>query len=159
MHPRLNYTAAAPAGIRAIYALETHLRNSSGLEPALLELVRLRASQINGCAYCMDMHTKDARALGESEPRLHVLSAWREAPFYTDREQAALLWTEHVTLIHRERVPDAIYERVREQFGEEEIVNLTLAVVAINAWNRLAITFRSVAGEYQPRSQKAAAGA
>ena len=157
MKPRINYMAAAPSAVRALYALETWVRKSSGLEPALLELVRLRASQINGCAYCIDMHSKDARALGESEQRLHVLSAWREAPFYTDRERAALLWTEHVTLISQDHVPDAIYETVRQQFTEEEIVNLTTALAAINAWNRLAIAFRALPGEYQPKQQAIAA--
>ena len=156
MQPRLNYTAAAPAAVRAVYGLEMYLRKSSGLEPALLELVRLRASQINGCAYCMDMHSKDARANGEDQSRLDVLSAWREAPFYSDRERAALLWTEQVTLIHREHVPDAVYEEVREQFSEVEIVNLTVAVATINAWNRLAISFRAAPGEYQAQQHKSA---
>ena len=103
-----------------------------GLEPLLLELVRMRASQINGCAYCLDMHGKDARALGESEQRLYTLSAWREAPFYTPRERAALLWTEELTLLNERHVPDAVYEEVRPHFSEEELVNLTLAIVAIN---------------------------
>jgi AhpD family alkylhydroperoxidase len=157
MKPRINFMTTAPAASRALYALDTWVRKSSGLDPALLELVRLRASQINGCAYCIDMHSKDALALGESEQRLHVLSAWREAPFYTDRERAALLWTEHVTLVSQDHVPDTIYETVRQQFTEEEMVNLTLAVVAINGWNRFAIAFRSVPGEYQPQQRAMAA--
>ena len=157
MKPRINFMTTAPAASRALYALDTWVRKSSGLDPALLELVRLRASQINGCAYCIDMHSKDALALGESEQRLHVLSAWREAPLYTDRERAALLWTEHVTLVSQDHVPDTIYETVRQQFTEEEMVNLTLAVVAINGWNRFAIAFRSVPGEYQPQQRVMAA--
>ena len=157
MKPRINFMTTAPAASRALYALDTWVRKSSGLDPALLELVRLKASQINGCAYCIDMHSKDAVALGESEQRLHVLSAWREAPFYTDRERAALLWTEHVTLVSQDHVPDTIYETVRQQFTEEEMVNLTLAVVAINGWNRFAIAFRSVPGEYQPQQRAMAA--
>jgi AhpD family alkylhydroperoxidase len=157
MKPRINFMTAAPAASRALYALDTWVRKSSGLDPALLELVRLRASQINGCAYCIDMHSKDALALGENEQRLYVLSAWREAPFYTDRERAALLWTEHVTLISQDHVPDTIYDTVQQQFTEEELVNLTLAVVAINGWNRLAIAFRSVPGEYKPQQRAMAA--
>ncbi|MBV8553827.1 MAG: carboxymuconolactone decarboxylase family protein [Acidobacteriaceae bacterium] len=135
--------------MKAMYGLEGPLRNS-GLEPALRELVKTRASQINGCAYCIDMHTKDARAQGESEQRLYALNAWRETPFYTDRERAALEWTEHLTLIAGKGVPDDLYQRVREHFSEEEIVKLTLAVVQINGWNRLAIAFRAPAGNYQP---------
>lgn len=157
MKPRLDYMPVAPSASRSMYALETWVRQSSGLEPALLELVRLRASQINGCAYCMDMHSKDALAAGERDERLHVLAAWREAPFYTDRERAALLWTEHVTLINQDHVPDRVYETARQQFTEEELVNLTMAVVVINGWNRLAIAFRSVPGEYQPPQHAAAA--
>src|SRR5215470_194401 len=126
------------------------LVQTSGLEPSLLELVKFRASQINGCAYCLDMHSKDARARGESEQRLYALSAWRETPFFTDRERAALEWTEAVTLIHDGHAPDAVYEEVRKRFTEEEMVNLTMAIVAINGWNRLAIGFRAVPGEYQP---------
>lgn len=114
----------------------------------------MRASQLNGCAYCLDMHSKDARAEGETEQRLYGLSAWREAPYYTDRERAALEWTEAVTLVSRDQVPDEVYEQVRRQFSEDELVNLTLAVVAINGWNRLAISFRAVPGTYQ-RQQRA----
>jgi AhpD family alkylhydroperoxidase len=121
-----------------------------GLEHPLLELVKTRASQINGCAYCIDMHTKDARAAGETEQRLYGLSAWREAPFYTDRERAALEWTEALTLISEDEISDELYARVRERFSEEEIVNLTMAIVAINGWNRLAVPFRAVPGSYEP---------
>lgn len=138
--------------------LETYLRKSSKLEPALMELVRMRASQINGCAYCLDMHSKDARAAGETEQRLYALNAWEETPFYTERERAALAWTEALTLISETHAPDAVYEEVRKQFSEEELVNLTLAIVAINGWNRMAIGFRAVPGSYQP-SHRAQAGA
>lgn len=121
-----------------------------GLEKPLLELIKTRASQINGCAYCLDMHTKDARHHGESEQRLYALSAWRETPFYTERERAALAWTEAVTLIADGHAPDELYAEVRQHFTEEELVNLTLAIITINSWNRLAISFRSVPGTYQP---------
>ena len=148
MQPRIDYNNVAPGALKAMYGLEVYVRHS-GLEPALLELVKLRASQLNGCAYCIDMHTKDARARGESEQRLYLLDAWHESPFYTERERAALEWTEAVTRIADGHVPDSVYERVREQFSEQELVNLTMAVVAINGWNRLAISFRSVPGSYQ----------
>lgn len=130
-------------------ALEKYV-NQSGLERPLIELVKLRASQINGCAYCIDMHTKDARAAGESEQRLYALTAWRETPFYSERERAALAWTEAVTLIADGHVPDEVYEQARTQFSEKELVDLTMAVIAINGWNRLAISFRTVPGTYQP---------
>src|SRR5215217_7005760 len=122
----------------------------SGLEPSLLELVKLRASQINGCAYCLDMHTKDARARGESEQRLYLLDAWRESPFYSARERAALAWTEAVTLVAESRVPDAVYAEVRRQFSDDELLALTMAVITINAWNRLNVALRTVPGAYQP---------
>src|SRR5207302_4709550 len=134
---RFEYGKVAPGAYKAMLGLERYLAHCD-LEPSLKELVKTRASQINGCAYCIDMHTKDARARGESEQRLYALSAWRETPFYTERERAALAWTEAVTLIASEHVPDAIYEEVRRHFSEEELVNLTLAVVAINGWNRFA---------------------
>src|SRR5437899_7482613 len=134
MQARVEYWKVAPETLTAMRAVETYVRESS-LEPALLELARLRASQINGCAYCIDMHTKDARARGETEQRLYGLSAWREAPFYSERERAALEWTEAVTLISQDHVPDELYERVRREFTEAELINLTLAVVAINGWN------------------------
>ncbi|MGZ3622790.1 MAG: carboxymuconolactone decarboxylase family protein [Ktedonobacteraceae bacterium] len=148
MEERVKYARAAPHGYRAMAALQDYV-DDCGLEPLLLELVKMRASQINGCAYCIDMHSKDARAMGESEQRLYELSAWRETPFYTERERAALLWTEELTLISQSHVPDAIYNEVRQHFSEEELVNLTLAIVAINGWNRLAISFRSQPGTYQ----------
>jgi AhpD family alkylhydroperoxidase len=129
--------------------IERYVRGC-GLEHPLLELVKTRASQINRCAYCIDMHTRDARAGGESEQRLYALSAWRDTPFFSPRERAALEWTEALTLIAVNDIPDALYDRVREQFGEEEIVNLSLAIIGINGWNRLAIPFRSVPGSYQP---------
>ena len=149
MEPRIKYTQVAPEGYQAMRALDRYAR-SSGLEPALLELVKLRASQINGCAYCIDMHTKDARARGETEQRLYALSAWRETPFYTERERAALAWTEAVTLVAETHVPDSVFALTREQFAEKELVDLTLAIVAINGWNRLAISFRTVPGSYAP---------
>jgi AhpD family alkylhydroperoxidase len=124
---------------------------SSGLEKSLYELVKTRASQINGCAFCLDMHTKDARKAGETEQRLYALSAWHETPFYSERERAALEWTEALTLISDTDVPDALYENVRKQFNESEIVALTIAIVAINGWNRLAISFRTVPGSYNPK--------
>jgi len=132
-----------------MWGLERFVRES-GLETPLLELVRLRASQINGCAYCIDMHTKDARAEGESEQRLYALNAWRETPFFSPRERAALEWTEAVTEISSSRAPDDVFERVSAEFSESELVNLTMAIVAINGWNRLAISFRTVPGTYQP---------
>jgi AhpD family alkylhydroperoxidase len=156
MEARIEYAKVSPGALRAMYALETYVRQS-GLEPSLLELVKTRASQINGCAYCIDMHTKDARAHGESEQRLYGLSAWRETSFYSERERAALAWTEAVTLIADGHAPDAVYEETRQHFTEEELVDLTLAVVAINGWNRLAISFRAVPGTYQPRETAAAA--
>jgi len=154
MKSRLDAQKASPAALHAMSALEVAVRKSSKLEPALLELVKMRASQINGCAYCLDMHSKDARAAGESEQRLYTLDAWRETPFFTDRERAALAWTEAVTLVAEGHVPDAVYEEVRPHFSEEELVNLTMAVVAINGWNRLSIAFRAVPGEYQPAARK-----
>ncbi len=150
MESRLNYRTVAPGALEAMLGLERYT-HSSGLEPALLELVKMRASQINGCGYCLDMHSKDARAAGESEQRLYVLPAWREAPFYSDRERAALAWTEAVTLISANDVPDPLYEQVREHFSEKELVDLTLAIIAINGWNRLAISFRAEVGSYRPR--------
>jgi AhpD family alkylhydroperoxidase len=155
MNPRLDFMTAAPKGAaQALFGLEAYIRHS-GLEHTLLELVKTRASQINGCAYCIDMHTKDARAEGETEQRLYGLTAWRETPFYSERERAALEWTEALTLISQNNVPDELYERVRKQFTEAELINLSLAVVAINGWNRLAIPFRSVPGSYE-RSSSAA---
>src|SRR6266705_2893726 len=149
MKPRMNYLHAAPAAYKALLGLEQYVRGS-GIEPKTLHLLKIRASQINGCAYCIDMHTKDARAAGETEQRIYALDAWREAPFFSEKERAALALTESVTLISEDHVPDSVFEQTLAQFSEAEIVNLTLAVATINAWNRLAITFRSVPGEYQP---------
>ena len=148
MQSRWNYMQAGAGAYHAMLGLEEYLKKC-GLEPSLLHLIKMRASQINGCAYCLDMHSKDARAMGESEQRLYELNAWRETPFYTERERAALLWTEELTLISQGHAPDAVYEEVRQHFSEEELVNLTLAIVAINGWNRLAIGFRSQPGVYQ----------
>src|SRR5882757_8169922 len=143
MQPRLNPYKAAPEMMKALGALETTIQDS-GLEISLIDLVKTRASQINGCAYCIHMHTKDARGRGESEERLYLLNAWRESPLYSDRERAALAWTEAVTLVSQTHVPDSVYEEVRKAFSEAEIVKLTMLVATINAWNRIAISFRSV---------------
>ena len=153
MEPRMDYAKSAQGAYGAMLGLERYL-HSCGLEIGLLHLIKLRTSQINGCAYCIDMHWKDLRAIGESEQRLYGLDAWRESPYYTDRERAALEWTEAVTLITEGRVPDAVYEAVRPHFTEKELADLTLGVCTINAWNRLAIAARSVPGEYQPASLK-----
>lgn len=144
---RVDYRRVFPEAIRAMGGLEQTVRESS-LEPTLLELVKMRASQLNGCAYCLDMHSKDARARGESEQRLYLLSAWREAPCYSERERAALAWCEALTLVARTGAPDDVYERLATQFDEQEIVALTLAIVAINGWNRFAVGLRSPVGEY-----------
>ncbi|HEV3455383.1 MAG TPA: carboxymuconolactone decarboxylase family protein [Thermoanaerobaculia bacterium] len=149
MKPRLSYAKAAPGVYEAMDALERYLKDC-GLDQRLLLLVQLRASQINGCAYCLDMHWKDLMAVGEKEQRLYSLAAWRECPYYTDRERAALEWTEAVTLVARDHVPDPVYEAARRQLGEKELCDLTLAVAAINAWNRLSIAARTVPGAYQP---------
>ena len=155
--PRLDYAKVAAGAAQAMYALERYVRHC-GLEPPLLELVKLRASQINGCAYCVDMHTKDARAHGETEQRLYAVVVWREAPFFTARERAALAWTEAVTLVSRDQVPDSVYEVARQHFSDKELADLTMAVIAINGWNRLAISFRTVAGTYQPAPLESTAG-
>ncbi len=149
MQQRLSYSKVSPEGTDILQKLERYVK-SSGLEADLLELIKLRASQINGCAYCIDMHTKDARTHGESEQRLYGVSAWYEAPFYSDRERAALAWTEAVTEISKDHVPDEVYDEARKFFSEKELVDLTFAVIAINSWNRLAISFRTLAGSYQP---------
>jgi AhpD family alkylhydroperoxidase len=157
MQQRIDYKQVAPDGYRMMLGLEAYVR-SSGIEHSLLELVKTRVSQINGCAYCLDMHTLDARAGGETEQRLHVLAAWREAPFYSDRERAALAWAEALTEISVNGVPDALYADVRQHFDEKALVDLTLAIVAINGWNRLAIPFRSQAGTYVPPGTRSSAG-
>ena len=152
---RLSYAKASPGGFAAIRGLQAYV-DGCGLEHSLLELVKTRASQINGCAYCLDMHTKDARAAGETEQRLYTLPAWRETPFFSARERAALAWTEEVTRIADSHVDDALYAQLREHFSEKEIVDLTLAIITINGWNRLAIPFRSAVGGYQPARAKVA---
>lgn len=149
MQTRLNYGKAAPGVYDAMDALDQYLAQS-GLDESLLHLVRLRASQINGCAYCLDMHWKDLRALGEGEQRLYSLDAWRECPYYSDRERAALAWAEAVTLVTNGHVSDAAHEQARAFFSEKELSDLTLAVATINAWNRLSIAARLVPGNYQP---------
>jgi len=154
--PRIDHSRVSPGANQAMYAIERYVRQCL-LDPQLLELVKLRASQINGCAYCVDMHTKDARARGETEQRLYAVVVWREAPFFTQRERAALAWTEAVTLVSRDQVPDDVFEIARKQFSDKELVDLTMAIVAINGWNRLAISFRAVAGTYQPAPAGAAA--
>jgi AhpD family alkylhydroperoxidase len=149
MQARINYVKTAPGVYKAMSSLEEYLHHSE-LEPQLLLLVKMRASQINGCAYCLDMHSKDLRANGESEQRIYGLDAWEETPYYTDRERAALAWTEAVTRVAVGHVPDQVYEEVRPHFSEKELADLTLAIAAINAWNRLAIAGRAVPGAYQP---------
>lgn len=157
MEARMSYAKAAPGVYKAMLGLESYL-GECGLEANLLDLVRLRASQINGCAYCLDMHSKDLRARGESEQRLYLLDAWQDSPFYTERERAALAWTEAVTLVTNGHVPDDVYEQARAHFSEKELADLTLAVVAINGWNRLNVSFRTVPGKYQPAQSAKGAG-
>jgi AhpD family alkylhydroperoxidase len=150
MQKRLDYSKVALGAVQAMYKLHKYSEDS-GLERSLLELIKTRVSQINGCAYCIDMHTKDARALGESEQRLYALNAWRETPFYSDRERAALGWAEAITLISQSHASDEEFEAARSQFGEEELVKLTMAIITINGWNRLAIAFRETPGLYQSK--------
>ena len=145
MEARLDYYAAAPRAVRALIGLETYLAGC-GLEKPLRELVKLRASQLNGCGFCIDMHWRDARKEGEEERRLYLLDAWRESPGYSDRERAALAWTEAVTLVADGHVPDDVFNAVRPHFSDKELADLTLAVAAINAWNRMSISFRAVPG-------------
>ena len=149
MKPRLKSYEVAKGAMEAMLCLEKYIAQT-GLEPGLLHMIKLRASQINGCAYCLDMHWKDARAIGETEQRLYMLDAWHESPFYSDRERAALAWTEALTLVGEGHVPDDVYDEARKNFSEAELVNLTLAVVAINGWNRISIAFRNTPGTYQP---------
>jgi len=158
MKPRIDFTKVSPRALQAMLGLQGYV-NNSGLPHSLLELVKMRASQINGCAYCLDMHSKDARAAGETEQRLYLLDAWREVPFYSARERAALEWTEALTLVSEEHVPDQVFADAREHFSEEELVNLSLAVVAVNGWNRLMVGFRGEAGTYQVPTQGARAAA
>ena len=150
MKERLNYAVAAPDALKTMFGIHQYLEKS-GLDAKLTDLVYLRASQINRCAYCIDMHWKDLRALGVSEQDLYMLNAWREWPGYSDRERAALAWTEAVTVLTDGFVPDDVYETARQHFSERELTNLTLAVVAINGWNRLNVAFRKSAGDYKPR--------
>jgi AhpD family alkylhydroperoxidase len=152
MGTRLRYSQAAPGVYKALLQLEEYIHNC-GLEVSLIRLIQMRASQINGCAFCLDMHSKDARADGESEQRLYLVAAWEEATCYSERERAALEWTEALTLVAETHVPDEVYERVRPHFTDEELVNLSLAITNINAWNRLNVAFRTPAGSY--RAQKA----
>src|SRR5271169_2306808 len=154
MEPRIEYRKFAAEAQKSLFGLEKYLAES-GLEHNLIHLMKMRASQINGCAYCIDMHSKDARSLGETEQRLYELNAWRETPFYTDRERAALEWTESLTLVSQTHVPDEVYERVKKHFSEKEIVDLSILVSVINVWNRLAISSRTKPGTY--KAQQAAA--
>ncbi len=153
MTERLHYSKTSPGGYHAILGLETYLQRC-GLEESLLNLIRLRASQVNGCAYCIDMHWKDLKVAGETEQRLYSLDAWRECPWYSDRERAALAWTEAVTLVADGHVPDEVYEQARQQFDEKELADLTVAVATINLWNRLSIAGRTTPGTYEPEGQQ-----
>ena len=153
---RIDYGKVAPAAVRAVYGLEQYVRSSS-LEHELIELVKLRASYMNGCAYCVDMHTKDARVAGETEQRLYAVPLWHETPFYTERERAALAFTEAVTAMGPGGISDELFERTRAHFSEAELVDLTMAVITINSWNRLAVTFRTEPGSYQPTQAATAA--
>lgn len=151
---RLDYQHTFPAAFQAMLGLEKAV-HSSDLEPLLLELVKIRASQLNGCAHCLEMHTKDSRALGESDDRMHLVAAWEEAPCFTERERAALAWCETLTLLPSSGAPDEVFEEVAKVFTEEEIVALTLAIIAINGWNRLAVGFRAEVGHYEPAPRHA----
>ncbi len=149
MEQRIIWVQQSAGGFKAMLGLQGHV-NNSGLEHSLLELVKMRVSQINGCAYCLDMHFKDATAAGETAQRLYLLDAWREVTFYSERERAALEWAESLTLVRDSHVPEDIYESVRRHFSEQELINLSLAIVAVNGWNRLQIAFRAETGSYQP---------
>jgi AhpD family alkylhydroperoxidase len=154
MTPRIDLTKYMSSGLaRSMFALSSE--TAARVEPRLFELIKIRASQLNGCAYCIDMHTKDARNAGETEQRIYALSAWRETPFFTDRERAALEWTEAVTRVGESHVPDELFERVSRQFDEAELVALTFGVIVINSWNRLSISFRPPVGSYQPAAAAA----
>lgn len=154
MKERIAYEKFAHEALHSLLAIERYLAGS-GFDPKLLHLIKLRASQINGCAFCIDMHSKDARAAGETEQRLYELNAWRETPFYSERERAALEWTEALTLISQTHAPDDVFERVSAHFSEKEIVDLTYAIANINTWNRMAIALRAVPGTYQPAKRTA----
>ena len=152
MEPRIDYLKTARGAYHAMLGIE-HYVQQCGLEESLLHLIKLRVSQVNGCAYCIDMHWKDLKAIGESDQRLYGLDAWEESPYYTDRERAAFAWAESVTNIQDGHVPDAVYEHVKNFFNEKELADLTLAVTAINSWNRLSIAARTVPGTYEPPAQ------
>jgi AhpD family alkylhydroperoxidase len=153
MPSRMSFAKVAPGAMKAMDGLETYLADC-GLEPELQELVKLRASQLNGCAYCVDMHSLDARARGETEQRLYAVPVWHDTPFFTERERAALLWTDKLTLISLDHVPDDVYAQVRPHFTDSELANLTLLVATINAWNRIAISFRTEPGHYTPAKRR-----
>jgi len=155
MQARLDARKASPDAMKAIGDLHAYVHNC-GLDHGLLELVKLRASQVNGCAWCMDMHTKELRAAGEDEQRLYLLSTWRECPFYSERERAALAWTEALTLLTKDNVPDDVFAQARKQFSEDELVKLTIAIVAINGANRINVAFRTIPGSYRPKARAAA---
>ena len=156
MQPRIDYRKFSPEPLKHMLGLEKYIAES-GLDPKLVHLLKMRASQINGCAYCLDMHSIDARAAGESEQRLYTLEAWSETPFFSDRERAALAWTESLTLIAQTHAPDDVYAELQKHFNEKEIVDLTFVVGAINLWNRLAISMRAVPGHYKPAKATSAA--
>jgi AhpD family alkylhydroperoxidase len=156
MEERIHYTKVSPGAYHALLGLEKYL-HECGLEERLLHLIKLRASQINGCAYCLDMHWKDLRAIGETEQRLYSLDVWRESPYYSER--AALAWAESVTRVYETHVPDEVYEEAKRQFSEKELADLTVAVATINAWNRLAIAARTTPGTYQPQKAELRKGA
>jgi AhpD family alkylhydroperoxidase len=156
MQPRIDYRKYSQEPLKALYEIEKYIV-TSGLEPKLLHLLKMRASQINGCAYCLDMHSIDARAEGETEQRLYTLNAWAETPFFSDRERAALAWTEAVTNVSQTHVPDEVFEEVKKHFSEKEIVDLTLALAMINLWNRIAISLRAVPGHYRAAAKSSAA--
>jgi AhpD family alkylhydroperoxidase len=158
MKARMNYGKVAPGAIKAIQGLEAYNRGCS-IEPQLRELVKLRASQINGCAYCVDMHSLDARALGDTEQRLDALPVWQDTPFFSERERAALLWAEQDTLLPVDQVPDAVYEEVPGHLTDEELADLTMVISTINVWNRFSVAFRAVPGEYRPARQPESATA
>ena len=155
MEPRIDYLKSARGAYHAMLGIEHYLQQC-GLEESLQNLIKLRVSQINGCAYCIDMHWKDLRAAGEAEQRLYGLDAWEESSYYTERERAALTWAESVTNIQEGHVPDGVFERVKEFFNDKELADLTLAVTAINSWNRLSIAARTVPGTYQPAKKQGA---
>ena len=156
MQPRIDYRKYAQEPLQQLLTIEKYIAES-GLEPKLIHLIKMRASQINGCAYCLDMHSIDARAAGESEQRLYTLEAWRETPFFSERERAALAWTEAVTLISQTHAPDDVYAEMQKNFSEKEIVDLTLLAAMINLWNRVAVSTRAVPGHYKPAKSTSAA--